>query len=104
MCLYDLNSVLCCPIMCLYDLNSVLCFPIMCLYDLSSVLCCPIMCLYDLSSVLCCPIMCPLRFPHRHDVRFVFTSQLFVGGLIFYIRYLCLLFPSMLDNLSGVTQ
>ena len=33
--------------------------------------CCPIMCLYVLSSVL----SCPLRFPHRNDVRFVFTSS-----------------------------
>jgi hypothetical protein len=46
-----------------------LCCPIMCLYVLSSVLCCPIMCLYALSSVL----WCPLRFPHKNDVRFVFS-------------------------------
>ena len=36
-----------------------------------SFLCCPIMCLYVLSSVL----WCPLRFPHKNNVRFVFTSS-----------------------------
>jgi hypothetical protein len=36
-----------------------------------SFLFCPIMCFYVLSSVL----WCPLRFPHKNDVRFVFTSS-----------------------------
>jgi hypothetical protein len=38
-----------------------------------SFLCCPIMCLYLLSSVL----WCRLRFPHKNDARFVFTSSCF---------------------------
>jgi hypothetical protein len=40
-------------------------------------LCCPIMCLYVLCYVLCCL----LRFPHRNDVRFVFTSSYLYRGL-----------------------
>jgi hypothetical protein len=36
---------------------------------LFSFLCCPVMCLRVLSSVL----WCPLRFPHKHDDRFIFT-------------------------------
>ena len=51
------------------------------------------MCLYVLRSVL----WCPLRFPHKNDVQFIFTSsclledscciylQLFVGGLMLYL-------------------
>ena len=39
-----------------------------CVADLFSFLCCPIMCL---SSVL----WCPLRFPHKNNVRFIFTSS-----------------------------
>jgi hypothetical protein len=36
-------------------------------------------------------IVISLRFPHKTDVRFVFTSgQLFLGGLMSYLRYLCL--------------
>jgi len=76
---------------------------------LFSFLCCPIMCPYVLSSVL----WCPLRFPHKKVVLFVFTSsclqegscliyvvcvclvclylQLFAGGLMSYLCYLCLL-------------
>ena len=38
---------------------------------LFSFLCCPIMCRYVLSSMM----WCPLRFPHKNDVRFVFTSS-----------------------------
>jgi hypothetical protein len=34
-------------------------------------LCCHIMCLYVLSSVL----RCALRYPHKSDIRFVFTSS-----------------------------
>jgi hypothetical protein len=41
-------------------------------------------CHYILSFAL----WCPLRFPHRNDVRFVFTSS--VGGFMSYLRYLCL--------------
>ena len=65
------------------------------------------LCHYVLSYVL----WCPLPFPHRNDVRFGFVSsclcegscliyvicvclcimlQLFVGGLMSYIRYVCL--------------
>jgi len=36
-----------------------------------SFLWCPIMCLYVMSSVL----WCPLRFQHKNDVRFVFSSS-----------------------------
>jgi hypothetical protein len=39
--------------------------------DMFSVLCCSFVCLYVLSSVL----SYPLRFPHKHDVLFVFTSS-----------------------------
>jgi hypothetical protein len=36
-------------------------------------------------------IVISLRFPHKTDVRFVLTSgQLFLGGLMSYLRYLCL--------------
>ena len=73
----------------------------------------PIICLYVLDSVL----LCPLQFPHKNDVLFVFTSsclqkgscliyvisvclvrlylQLFVGGLMSYLRYLCLFGSSL---------
>jgi hypothetical protein len=56
---------------------------------LFSFLCCPMMCLYVLSSVL----WCPLRFPHKHDVRFVFISSCLYGvgvGVMSYLRYMCL--------------
>ena len=34
----------------------------------------------------------PLQFPHKNDVPFVVTfSCLFVGGLMSYLRYACLL-------------
>ena len=29
-------------------------------------------------------------YPHKTDVRFVFILTLFVGGLMFYLPYLCL--------------
>ena len=44
----------------------------------------PNMCLYVLSPVL----WCPLRFTHKNDARFVFTSCFFVGGLMSYLRNL----------------
>jgi len=47
---------------------------------LFSLLCCPIMCLYVLSYVLWCPLRCSVRL----------YLQLFVGGLMSYLRYLCL--------------
>jgi hypothetical protein len=28
--------------------------------------------------------------PNKNDVRLVFTPQLFIGGLVSYLRYLCL--------------
>ena len=28
--------------------------------------------------------------PNKNDVRLVFTPQLFIGGLMSYLRYLCL--------------
>jgi hypothetical protein len=45
----------------------------------------PIMCLYFLSSVL----WCPFRFAQKSDVRFVYL-QLFLGGPVSCLRYLCL--------------
>ena len=52
---------------------------------LLNVLCCHIVCL---SSVL----WCPFRFPHRDDVRFVFTSGCLWEGSAScpYLPYLCL--------------
>ena len=42
--------------------------------------CWPIMCLY----VLCSVLWSPIRFPHKNDVRFVFTCS-----CMSYLRYLC---------------
>ena len=56
------------------------------IFHLFMFLCCPIMYLYVLSSVL----WCPLRFPHKNDVRFVFTSSCFAWCLMSYLRDLCL--------------
>ena len=68
---------------CVSHLFSFLCCP--CLYVLSSVLCCP--CLYVLSSVLCCP----LRFRHKNDVLFVFTSScLQESACLIYVICVCL--------------
>ena len=53
------------------------------------------MCLCVLSSVLCCP----LRFPYRNDVRDR-LYQLFAGGLMSYLRYLCLFAHSDGQHLS----
>jgi hypothetical protein len=45
------------------------------------------MCLYVFSSVL----WCPLRFPHKNDVRFVFTSScLYEGWCLIYVICICL--------------
>ena len=45
------------------------------------------MCLYVLSSVL----WCPLRFPHKNDVRFVFTSScLQEDSCLIYVICVCL--------------
>jgi hypothetical protein len=52
---------------------------------LLSFLCCPIMCLYVLSSVL----WCPLRFLHRNDVLFVFTSSGFLWIVHFWLPLWC---------------
>ena len=44
------------------------------------------MCLYVLSSVL----WCPLRYPHTHNVRFVFTSScLYEGSCLIYVICVC---------------
>ena len=43
------------------------------------------MCLKVLSSVL----ICPLRFPHNNMFVGLYL-QLFVGGIMSYLRYLCL--------------
>jgi hypothetical protein len=50
---------------------------------LFSFLCCSIMCHYGLSSVL----WCPLRYPHKNDVRFVFTSSC---SCLIYVICVCL--------------
>ena len=57
-------------------------------------LCCPIMCLCVLRFLL----WCLLHFPHRKRYSIRLYLQLFVRGLISYLRYLCLL------ALSGVQQ
>jgi hypothetical protein len=45
------------------------------------------LCVYVLSSVL----WCPLRFPHKIDVRFVFTSScLLEGSCLIYLICVCL--------------
>jgi hypothetical protein len=50
-------------------------------------LCCPIMCLYFLTSVL----LCPLCFPHKNDVRVVFTSScLSEGSCLICVIFICL--------------
>jgi hypothetical protein len=49
-------------------------------------LCCLIMCLYVLNSVL----WCPLGFPHENDGSVRLYLQLFVRGLTFSLRFLCL--------------
>ena len=54
---------------------------------LNSFLCCPIMSLYVPSSVL----WCPLWFPYKKPCSIRLYLQLFVGGLMSYLRYLCLL-------------
>ena len=52
-----------------------------------SFLCCPIVCFYVLSSVL----RCPLRFPHKKLCSVRLYLQLFSGGLVSYLRYICFL-------------
>jgi len=109
MCPYVLTYVLWCPIMCLYVLTSVLWCPIMCLCVLTSVLWCPIMCLCVQTSVLCCPIMClyvltsvlwcPLWFPHKNVCSVRLCLQLFVGRLMSYLLYLCLLGHSGIQHI-----
>ena len=48
-------------------------------------LCSPVMCLYALSSVL----WCPLRFPYIKQCSVRLYLQLFVAGVMTYLRYLC---------------
>ena len=64
---------------------------------LFSFLCCRIMYLYLLGSIL----WCPLRFPHKNlcSVRLYF--QLFVWGLMSYLRYLCLFAHSGVQHTYG---
>ena len=50
------------------------------------VLCCPIMCLYVLSTML----WCSLRFPDKKRCSVRLYLQLFVGGIMSYLRYLYL--------------
>ena len=60
---------------------------------LFSFLCYPIMRRYFLSSVL----QSSLRFPHKIDVRFVFTSSCLQAS--FYLRYLCLFTYSVVQQI-----
>ena len=55
-----------------------------------SYVCCPNMCHYVLSSML----GYPLRFPHKKRYSVLLNPQLFVGWLMFYLCYLCLLMVS----------
>jgi hypothetical protein len=48
---------------------------------------CAIMSRYILSSALCCP----LRFLHKKRCSVRRYHQLFVGGIVSYLRYMCLL-------------
>ena len=57
-------------------------------------LCSPIMRLYVLHSVL----WCQLRFPHKNDYRFVFTSS-FVGVLMPYLRHMWLIAHSGVQHI-----
>jgi hypothetical protein len=54
---------------------------------LFSFLHCLTMYLYVLSFVLWCSLQCP----HSNDVWFILNRQLFVGVVMPYLRYLCLL-------------
>ena len=50
-------------------------------------LCSPIMCLYVLSFFV---LWCPLRFLHKNDIWFVFTSSCLQKGLrLIYAIYVC---------------
>ena len=61
-----------------------------------SFLCCPIVCLDVLSSVL----WCPLRFLHTNDVQVrSLYLQMFVGGFMSYLRYLCLFAHSGIQHI-----
>ena len=60
-------------------------------------LCCPILSLYVLSSVLCCP----LRFPHKNDFRFVFTSSCLLQGSCL-IDVICVYFRIVVCNMYCV--
>ena len=76
----------------LNKLASVLCWSVLFFGDLVETiqryvyfLYCTIMCLY----VPCCD-GCPLQFLHENDVRFRLYLQLFVEGIMSFLRYLCL--------------
>ena len=57
--------------------------------------CCPIICLYVPSSVL----RCLLQFPHKNDVRFVFTSSCLQEGLcLIYFICVCLRIHVVVSN------
>ena len=40
------------------------------------------------SDISCCDVL--YYFPHKNDIQFLFTSNLFVEGLLSYLCYLCL--------------
>jgi hypothetical protein len=50
--------------------------------------CCPTFCSSKFLHVLSSVLWCQLQFLHENDVRL--ELQLFVGGLMSYLRYLCL--------------
>ena len=62
-----------------------------------SFFCCPIMCLYI--------VWCPLRFPHKSDVRFVFTSSYVkddscVNYLQLYVEWLMSYLPPVICRMT----
>ena len=67
-----------------------------CCSSVFSFFCCPIVCLDVLSSVL----WCPLQFLHTSDVQVrSLYLQMFVGGFMSYLRYLCLLAHSGIQHM-----
>ena len=63
---------------------------------LCSFLCCPINYIYVLTSLF----WCPLRFPHE-NVRFYL--QVFVGGFMSYLGYLCLFAYRVVQHILSVS-
>jgi hypothetical protein len=61
------------------------------------VFCVALLCVFTLLSSM---LWCPLWFPHKNDVRFIFTSScLFVRGLMSCLHYLCLFVRGLMSCL-----